>query len=285
VRIDVDPVSLQTFQDSDGGFLRQVFYLHSTLLLRNRDGREIIGWLGVAMLVMSVSGLVNWWPRRGRWRAGFGVARGAQGYRLHRELHGAVGIWGLAVFVVVTVAGIYLAFPETLRAAISPVLPARDLRGAAGAIKVEPVKGAAPLGIDAIVALARERVPDTDLRLVFLPARPDQPVRVALLAAGQDRHAPSITVFVDPGARRVVEVFDPRRFSAGETVLAWQHSLHAGEGLGPLWKGLVFLTGFLPLLFAVTGVTMWQLRRRRRPAAAGPNSAADPAYSARQAGE
>ena len=182
VRIDVDPVSLQTYPNPETGFLRQVFFLHSTLLLRNREGRQLVGWFGVAMLVMAISGLVNWWPRRGRWRAGFTVARGARGYRLHRELHGAVGIWGLAVFVVVSFAGVYLSFPESVRSAVNLVLPARDLRGAASAVRVEPVPGAEPLGIDAAVALARERVPDTALRLVFLPARPDQPIRVALRA-------------------------------------------------------------------------------------------------------
>jgi uncharacterized iron-regulated membrane protein len=285
VRIDVDPVSLQTFPDSESGFLRQVFFLHSTLLLRNRDGRVLVGWFGVAMLVMAVSGLVNWWPRRGRWRAGFVVSRRARGYRLHRELHAAVGIWGLAVLAVVSFAGVYLAFPETVRRGIDLVLPARDLRAAGNAIKVEPVNGASPLDIDGAVALARERVPDSALRFVFLPTRPDQPIRVALTPSGRDRQAPAIMVFVDPWTRRVAEVLDPRQYSLGESLLAWQHALHAGEGLGPVWKGLVFVSGLLPLLFAVTGVTMWQLRRRRRQPTIRQNSALGAAYTAGEAGE
>jgi uncharacterized iron-regulated membrane protein len=287
VRIDVDPVSLRAYANPETGFLRQVFFLHSTLLLRNREGRQLVGWLGVAMLVMATSGAVNWWPRRGRWRAAFTIARGARGYPLHRELHGAVGIWGLTVFVVVSVAGVYLSFPESLRGAVDLVLPARDLRGVASAVRVAPVQGTDPLGTDAAVALARELVPDTALRLVALPARPDQPIRVALRRESEDRHGPAVTVLVDPWARRVIEVFDPRRFSPGETILAWQHALHAGEGLGPVWKILVFLSGLLPLLFAVTGVLIWLLRRRRRRTVplADPDSLADPVYTARRAGE
>jgi uncharacterized iron-regulated membrane protein len=287
VRIDVDPVLLQAYPNPETSFLRQVFFLHSTLLLRNREGRQLIGWFGVAMLVMAISGLVNWWPRRGSWRAGFTVARGARGYRLYRDLHGAVGIWGLAVLVAVSFAGVYLSFPESVRSVVDLVLPARDLRGVASAMRVEPVQGSDPLGIDAAVALARERMPDTAVQLVFLPARPDQPIRVVLRRAGEDRHGPPVTVLVDPWARRVVEVFDPRGFSPGETILAWQHALHAGEGFGPIWKMLVFLSGLLPLLFTVTGVLMWQLRRRRRQTvpAAGSNSLADPVYTARRAGE
>ncbi len=286
LRIDVDPISLQTFPNPKAGFFRQVFFLHSTLLLRNREGREAVGWLGVAMLVMGVSGLVNWWPRGGRWRAAFGVTRDARGARVYRELHGAAGIWGLAVFMTVSFAGVYLAFPESVRSAVDLVLPARDLRAAGLAMRVEQIQGAEPLGVDAAVASARVRFPNAQPRLVFLPTRPDQPIRVALGPAGEDRRAPPITAFVDPWARRVVEVFDPRGFSPGESLLARQHAIHAGQGLGWVWKLLVFLCGFLPLIFAATGLAMWWLKRRRRAAGiAEPDAMIDPVYTARRAGE
>jgi hypothetical protein len=62
--------------------------------------------------------------------------------------------------------------------------------------------------------------------------------------------------------------------------------LHAGRGFGQVWKALVFLCGLLPLLFSVTGLVMWQLRRRRRVALAEhQNPIIDPAYTARRAGE
>lgn len=287
IRIDVDPVSLQTFSNPENGFLRQTFFLHSTLLLRNREGRQLIGWFGVAMLAMAVSGLINWWPRRGQWRAGFTVARGASGYRLHRDLHGAVGIWGIAVFATVSFAGVYLAFPESIRSVIDVVLPARDLRAAAAAMRVEPVAGAKRAGIDDAVAVARSGFPETAPRFVFLPTRPDQPIRIGLARPGDERGTPVITVFVDPWTRAVVEIFDPSGFSLGERVLAWQHALHAGRGFGPVWQGLVFACGLLPLLFTVTGVLMWLRRQRwRRPrAAASQDAIIDQPYTARRAGE
>jgi uncharacterized iron-regulated membrane protein len=285
LRIDVDPVSLETFANPETGFFRQLFFLHSTLLLRNREGRQLAGWLGVAMLVMGASGLVNWWPRRGGWRGGFTVARGARGFRLQRELHGVAGIWGLLVFVTVSFGGVYLAFPESVRAVVDVVLPARDLRGVANAVRVQPVKGTQSLGIEAAAALAREGFPDATLRSVFLPIKPDQPYRIGLVPAGQERRSPPVTVFVDPWASRVVEVLDPRRFSRGEAVLAWQHAMHAGQGFGPVWKLLVFLCGLLPPLFSVTGLAMWLLKRRRRAPAAAALSIVDQVYTARRAGE
>jgi uncharacterized iron-regulated membrane protein len=92
-------------------------------------------------------------------------------------------------------------------------------------------------------------------------------------------------VFIDPWARRVIEVLDPRQFSIGERILAWQHALHAGEALGWAWKLLVFLSGFLPPLFVFTGVSMWWIKRRRKSPSAAQDLAFDQIDTARRAGE
>ena len=283
MRVDVDPVSLATYPNAADDFLRQVFFLHSTLLLKGREGRQVVGWLGVAMLTLAVSGLVNWWPRRANWRAAFTISPSSQGYRLWREMHGAVGIWGLAVFTVVSFGGVYLAFPDTIRTIVAPMLPARDLRAATSAVKVQPVKGGEAMGLDDAIKLAREEVPGSGVRAAFLPTRPDQPYRIALPRPGTERHETPVMVLVDPWTRKVAAVFDPRNYSAGETFLSVQHAIHAGQGLGGVWKVLVFFSGFLPALFAATGMTMWLKRRGRPRAPVIP--LVDQSQTARRAGE
>jgi uncharacterized iron-regulated membrane protein len=263
----VDPVTLAPLglRDPFDGIVRQVFLLHANLMVRaDRSGREAIGWLGLGMLTLGLTGIVLWWPRGGRWAAAFTIRRGAKGVRLHRDLHGMVGIWGLVVFVVVSFSGVYLAFPQQTGAVITSVLPGRDLRATAQAIKATPIKDAKPMTVDAAVALALGEVPGATLRSVALAQRPDQPIRVSLARAGDAHGVPPVTVFVDPWSQRILELRDPRSFTAGETVMAWQHALHAGDGLGWVWKILVFLSGLMPTLFGITGVSMWWLKRRAR---------------------
>ncbi len=285
IRVRVNPVTLAATVDRQDGVLRQIFFLHSTLLLKNRVGRQLVGWLGVAMLAMGTSGLINWWPRRGQWGSAFAVSRRAQGFRLHRELHGATGIWALLVFLTVSFAGVYLAFPETVRGIVDLVLPSRDLRAQAAAVRVSEIAGAEPIDVDAAIALASADLPGARASFVFLPARPDRPFRVAVLRSDQDRRAPAITVIVDQWSRRVIETFDPRQFTIGERVLAWQHAVHAGQALGWVWKILVFLSGLLPLLFALTGTTMWWLKRLRPSVSAAEDLATSQARTAGRAAE
>ncbi|MEJ0068848.1 MAG: PepSY-associated TM helix domain-containing protein [Pseudomonadota bacterium] len=267
-QVFVDPVSLDVLgvREFGAGPVRQIFMLHANLLTRDRSGRAAIGWLGVAMLFLGCSGLVLWWPRASQWRGAFGVRRGARGLRLFRELHGAAGIWGLGVFLAVSASGTFLAFPQTISGAVATVLPARDLR-ATPTVSRSPDAGR-PIAPDAAIAVAQAAAPNTVLRFVGFPARPDQPFRIALARAGDQPGQPFVTAFVDPYRARVLELRDPVDYSAGETVLAWQHSIHAGQGLGWLWRALVFLVGLLPSLFAISGIAMWLIKRRARRAMA-----------------
>ena len=53
---------------------------------------------------------------------------------------------------------------------------------------------------------------------------------------------------------------------AGDAAVACTDWIHEGWRGGPVWATIVFLTGVFPLVFLVTGVTMWL---RRPPGKAG----------------
>ncbi|MCA0302488.1 MAG: PepSY domain-containing protein [Proteobacteria bacterium] len=269
VQVLLDPVSLQPLK-SQGmtGWVRFFHDLHGHLFLQGGVGREIVGWLGVALLVLGCSGLYLWWPRPGQWKAAFRVRRGAKGLRLHRELHGAVGIWSLVLFMLVNFTGVYIAFPQTVGSIITTVLPGRDVRAATQLARVEPMRGTPPMGIDEAVGLAKSRVPDARFLNAFLPTRPDQALRVSLVRDDHRDGAPPVTVVIDPLRRTVMDVLDPRTMTTGERFLAWQRALHYGLGLGPFYKFLVFVSGVIIPLFAITGFFMWWIKRRNRRAGA-----------------
>ncbi len=132
--------------------------------------------------------------------------------------------------------------------------------------RVEPIRGATPIGLGEALALAQERVPDGRFLNAFLATRPDQAIRIGLIRPGHEAGAPIITVIVDPWRKSVVDVFDPRTLSTGESIIAWQRALHYGVGLGGTYKFLVFVSGVIIPIFAVTGFLMWWLKRRNRRA-------------------
>ena len=88
---------------------------------------------------------------------------------------------------------------------------------------------------------------------------------------------PQILVTLDQATGDVGYVDDPREQGMVETVVNFQNALHYGVAFGKLWWIIVFASGFLPLFFAVTGVSIWWARRRvtRRVAEAFQNAPAE----------
>ncbi len=267
-QVMMDPVTLKVLGSgpfSNDGFMRIMHQLHGSLLITGGTGREIVGWLGVVMLALGVSGLIMWWPKtKQALAAAFKVTRGVRGFRLHRELHGALGIWSWLVFIVVSFSGVYIAFPNVTGNMIRAVFPAGEARVNLNTVTVQPVPGTQPIGIDEAARLAIAAVPDTRVWTARYPARPDQPYRFGLIRPGHEHGQPAAQVAVDPWKGTVIGALDPRTFTIGESIMAWQRGLHAGEGAGWIWKILVALSGLLPLVFGITGIAMWLNRRRAR---------------------
>ena len=85
----------------------------------------MVGWTGVAMLVMSLSGIYLWWPRNVPFGRGLRCRRGpATSYNLHHLF----GFWIAIPLAVVSATGIYLGFPQQgreLLASVAPMTPSQ----------------------------------------------------------------------------------------------------------------------------------------------------------------
>ncbi|QNE32770.1 PepSY domain-containing protein [Sphingomonas sp. NBWT7] len=236
-----------------GGVMRLVHRLHGSLLVPV-IGRTIVGWVGLALALSCLSGLVLWWPRSGgvrralSWRRGAGVAA-----NLHR-LAGA----GIALpLLVLALTGAWISFPN-----VAAALSGEDrTRGAARlAGMLAPPLARPALKIDAVVARARPLAPAAPLRTIILPTE-----RSADWTLAYDTQ-PMLTVAVadDSGvaARGLVLGSVAGDSSVGQIV----RRVHDGTGMGRVWNGVIALAGLAPTLFGITGVALWWRRRVTRDA-------------------
>jgi hypothetical protein len=165
-------------------------------------GLQFVGWMGVAMVLFGISGLVLWWPKKGQWRLAFGVKKGARGLRLNRDLHGAAGFWSLTVFLILSISGVDLAFPVTFQNIVGAVLPL-DSGVADGTLDEATIASIAnrnALTIDDAAKLARAAVPNARLLSIQLPPGGGGVYMVALNPEPYGNGAPQISAFVGPGA-------------------------------------------------------------------------------------
>ena len=229
---------------------------HENLTIPQYEGRAIVGWVGVAMLILSLSGIYLWWPRNAGFLRGL---RWRRGPTVSSNLHHALGFWIAVPLAVVSATGIYLGFPQKGRELLSSVAPMTpQQRGAFNA----PLMRQTNLNVDSALAAALATEPGARPAAIFMPTQQSQMWRVQLRAAQSDTIA---TVMVEDGSgatRKIVPL-------SGDRAAQWIRWIHEGSNSGPVWAILVFLCGLLPAVFAVTGVMIW-LRSRKARKAGGP---------------
>lgn len=239
-----------------------VYTLHFQLFM-GETGSTIVGIAGVFLLASGLTGLVLWWPRGGRWRSALTIKRGSHGIRLHFDLHRVVALYSVVVLLLVAGTGVILSFPSyatPLVAAVSPLRPPFEP-------VLAPADGAA-IDADGAIAAALGRVPGARLRCLWLPGASGPAWRVSLAEArGIGWAGGRAEVWLQPNGGAVLDVRRHEEASAGEAFLAWQLPLHGGSAFGLPGRIAVCALGFVPLLLAVTGTTIWWRKRRGRRAA------------------
>jgi uncharacterized iron-regulated membrane protein len=266
VTVFLDPptgavLDVMDFRSSFIGFLH-VF--HENLTLQQYNGRQIVGWAGVGMLILSLTGIWLWWPRNvsslASWLRGLRWARSPQ---FTFNLHHLLGFWISLPLAAVSLTGIYLSFPQTARDVMSSV--ATMSPGGRGGFGGDVARQTA-LTADRALEIARQAEPNTNPLTLFLPVQQrGEGARGAMWRVQLTRadSGDAVTVMVDDRSGRTAATIVPQ---SGDRAASWIRWIHEGSHSGPVWALIVFLTGVFPTIFAITGVMMWLRKRAGRKA-------------------
>lgn len=85
--------------------------LHMNLLM-GYTGRMLNGIGGFLATILSVTGMVIWWPGIRRWRDSLTLRRNVNFKRLNWDLHSSIGFWAFGLVFMWATTGAYLVFPK-----------------------------------------------------------------------------------------------------------------------------------------------------------------------------
>jgi uncharacterized iron-regulated membrane protein len=266
-QVMVDPADLAVTGErvwGDIGLTRPLlmptlFHLHR-YLLAGAVGKTVIAVSGLALLFMSVVGVVLWWPRAtiAAWRKAFTVAHRGSWPRFNVSFHRAAGAVVAPVLAVLGFSGCLFNQPQWITpivGSLAAVSPQEKLKGgAAGDVQVARA-----------VQTAADLFPAARVSRVGLPAKPGLPYEIRLRQPGEVRQGDGNTrVTVDAATGRVLRVRDPLHAPAGDAFIDWQFPLHTGEAFGTIGRVVISIVGLTPLAFLVTGLAVWWRRRTAR---------------------
>ena len=254
----LDPVTARVIDVTPTmtGIIRFAHDFHGSLLVPG-NGRTIVGALGIAMLISSLTGLWLWWPTVGDFIRGL---RWRRQRHLDGNLHHQVGFWIALPLAVLSLTGVFISFPSILNAvAGAPAGQGESGGGGAARGRAMPL-AETRMTVDQSVATALALGKGAPAMITWPTDR--QPAwRIVFGGGGAKR----TTISVDDGTGVASKARpEPRR--PGANGLA--RSIHDGDDLPFIWQLIIFLGGLMPAILGVTGILMWLRMRRLRARAA-----------------
>jgi uncharacterized iron-regulated membrane protein len=244
-----------------GGYLMSWLYQLHMQLLAGEFGSQVVGWSGVAMLVLLASGVLAWWPR-GSWRKAVAFKRDAAPIRRLRDLHKLSGLWSMALLFALVATGVLLALPAVTQALLAPAAIPAPTSGSGGARQITIVQA---------LGAAHRALPDGHIVFVDMPSARDGAIRVRLQVPGDPHQRfPGSYVFIDQFSGEVLAVHDVRHAGTGTSVASWIRTVHDGTIGALATRVLAVLLGVVPAVLFATGLLHW-LRRSKAPRVAGPS--------------
>jgi uncharacterized iron-regulated membrane protein len=236
-----------------------MFRLHEQVSM-GTPGINAVHAGGFLMILMSLSGLYLWWPRRETLARALSV-RTRPFRRFLFDLHRAVGGWAFVLLFVVSLSG-------TMILGLISLLPfsgrAGPGFGALTGVSLTRDPTGPPAPIDDIIATAKSHFPDSPIRDISYIRLMRAVVVVSFIADKNPNVRALNRVFFERHTGRVLMVQDAAQRALIPTIEQWGLPIHSGEIIGTPGRLLVLISGLvIPVLF-VTGLWLW-LRKLRDP--------------------
>jgi uncharacterized iron-regulated membrane protein len=253
------------FRDYKHDFFFVVKYLHWSLLLNDAYGQPIVGWSTAIFVLLLITGLVLWWPKR--WnkaarRQSLTIRWGARVRRLNYDLHNVLGFYALLLGLVIGLTGMVFAFNWFSRAVEVT---------ASGSTRASVFPSFAPLQlassqnpIDAAFAAVRQEQPGARRIGLVAPASSDTTISLSAYKSHETYYDRIDYQFAQHSGHLLSkEDFADRR--AGSKLINMNYDLHVGAIGGLPGKIIAFLASLICASLPITGFLVWWWKRRGKP--------------------
>lgn len=254
----VDPFSLEIVDhwhwwQRPTGWLAEI-HLH---LLADEVGSSLIGWIGLALALLMISGVIVWWPQRGRFRWTTLWPHGFSRGRLlvfHRNL----GVVVVPLALVLILCGAGVAFFQPARVLLNGLFG--DAQAAMMPLAAPPERVSEPGSerpLADLLTRAESVLPAGRVTFVY-PDLAETGVLTLRKKMSGEAHPNGLSfIHLDRGSGEPLRVVDAAAAPPGDRIANWLYPLHSGKWGGRTWQWVVALNGLILAGLVVAGVLAW----------------------------
>lgn len=262
----VDPYSgkvVAKADDATNKFFMIVMKLHRWLLLDDSIGRPVVGISTIIFIVLCLSGLILWLPRKFRhwkrwfyWKPGFKIKFNAKWKRINHDLHNTLGFYSLIFLLIMGVTGLCWSF-DWYREGLSKLMGSEVF--AARTEKSPKIKNEET----AFINLAQiKEISDKELSYpgdlqIGLVRDSTSAVKISKSKNGFFALSSVDKIYINPYSGKVIkkDLFSDKPLNVQITSLI--RDLHLGNVMGTFSKIIYFISCLIGTSLPVTGVMIW----------------------------
>lgn len=269
----VDPYTATIHEIKKTGaddFMQTMFRLHRWLLLETNVGRPIVGVATIIFLILSISGIVLWFPKKIKWKTvkqGFKIKTNANWKRINHDLHNTLGFYSCIVLIIMCITGLCWSF-ESYKNGLGNLIGAEIFNRSSPNFEVDTVTEEETITIDKAIAIANETLNYSGKLTVTFPNENSN--YYAFRKTNDNNWSPITTdnLYMDTsGEIMAVEWFNEKPLNVQFASLI--KPIHTGEIYGTFSKIIYFITCLIATSLPVTGTLIWwnKLKKKRKKAA------------------
>jgi len=256
-------------RDYKHDFFSIIKYVHWSLLLNSSYGQPIVGWSTFIFVLLLLSGLVLWWPKKWtkalrdrsftiKWKASF--------KRVNYDLHNVPGFYILLPALVIAMTGMVFAF-GWFQAAVYVVAAGTTSPPVQAVVRSIPLQDSASHPLDMAYEASLRQLPAA-LRLNISPASGKEgTIGVWGYRRKETFYGADVLQF-DRYSGKLLHRLNNGDKNRGQRLIEMNYDIHVGAIAGITGKVIAFIISLVCASLPITGFLIWWGKRRRAPRAA-----------------
>lgn len=245
-----------------------VEYIHLYLLLPPAIGHWIVGVSVIIFMVIMITGLILWWPKRKTDRKrSFTIKWGGRWRRVNYDLHNVLGFYATSIAIILSITGLAIAFEPVSKGIYNTANIGRDIKyeDEVTEPKSDSLKRAGLANqpvVDIAFAHARQQTPKAEMFLIHNDPALSGAIGVGAYPTSMHYAGASGYEF-DKYNGKLLKTYAYDKKSPGLKLNEMNYDIHVGQIGGLTTKIIAFLASLICASLPITGFIIWLGKRKK----------------------
>ncbi|KXH84304.1 PepSY-associated TM helix domain-containing protein [Chryseobacterium kwangjuense] len=269
-RVYVDPYTGKVIEveNAKNNFFEIVMDLHRRLLLGEKIGKTITGYSTLILVIMLVSGLVIWYPRKMNKKAlksMFLIKTSAKWKRINYDMHNVLGFYAVIPLLLITFSALiwnFEGFDKWVKKTLNG--KAKTEQKAKSTIPAEKLSDAKYI-LDMVGNRVEKSLADKESALITFPKK-EEGTYYAEVTYGNKQYQNEQFNF-DQYSGKILkhQVYNDKNIGYGTALRARNYDLHMGSIFGMTGRILYLFAGMIAASLPITGFIIYLNRKKKKP--------------------